>query len=268
MRRRERVRGATPREGGLRARALVALACVLAAAASCTTTGSGTASGTTGARPTASGTARPTTVAPSTSTSTSSEPAPDTGGPEPTPTVPDPAAGRSTAEVLGPLRIEDRLPDASGYRRQEWPHWLDTDGDGCDARNQALRGASRVPASVASRCKVTGGSWVSDYDGFTADDPGAFDVDHVVPLENAYLSGGASWSTDRRAAYANDQAGLWVVSASSNRSKGARSPDQWRPPERASWCTYARRWVAIKVQWDLTATSAERDALGQMLDTC
>jgi hypothetical protein len=35
-----------------------------------------------------------------------------------------------------------------------------------------------------------------------------------------------------------------------------------------SWCRYARAWVSVKVTWSLSATTAERDALGQMLDTC
>lgn len=193
---------------------------------------------------------------PSTSSGTGGLPGP--GGPGAPP----------TREQLARMAIDDAPRSADGYRRAEWPHWRDIDGDGCDARQQALVAASRTPAQVDVPCTVVAGDWVSAYDGKATSDPGDLDVDHVVPLEEAYRSGGWAWSTDQRTRYANDQVDLWVVSAASNRSKGAKAPDRWRPPDRSSWCTYAKRWVDIKVRWQLTATTAERDALGQMLDTC
>jgi len=174
----------------------------------------------------------------------------------------------STAPPLAALRINDQPHGAADYRRDEWPTWKDIDGDGCDARDQALIAASNPPAQVAGRCDVASGTWASAYDDKVLTASNQVDVDHVVPLENAHESGGWQWSTDQRARYANDQNDLWVVSSSSNRSKGARGPDQWRPPSHAVWCTYATRWLSIKVRWDLSATTSERDALGQMLDTC
>ncbi len=213
---------------------------------------------------------QPGTTSPVSTTSTTST--------VPTTSLPDPAATPSTAttvvagsidarQVLAPLVIDDG-PRPSGYRRDEWPHWKDIDGDGCDARDKALAAASTSVVRRAGHCRVVNGTWTSAYDGFTTTDPGKLDVDHVVPLANAFRSGGATWSTDQRARYANDQADLWVVSASANRAKGDRGPEEWRPPATGSWCTYAQRWVAIKVRWQLTATTDERDALGQMLDTC
>lgn len=172
----------------------------------------------------------------------------------------------TTRATLAAMSIDDR-PHTAGYRRDEWPTWKDIDGDGCDARQQALAAASTTPA-VRRGCKVESGHWTSPYDGKQATDPSDMDIDHVVPLENAYASGGWQWETDQRARYANDQADLWVVSSAANRSKGAHGPDQWRPPNEAIWCEYASRWVAIKVRWKLSATSDERDALGQMLDRC
>ena len=175
--------------------------------------------------------------------------------------------GFREAPPLAALRISDAPPPA-GYRRDDWPHWRDTDGDGCDARPQALRAASEIPAQPTSGCTVLSGRWISAYDGVVTTEPTSFDVDHVVPLADAHRSGGATWSTDRRALFANDQANLWVVSAASNRSKSDRSPDDWRPARQAVWCTYATRWLQIKVRWELTATTSERDALGTMLDSC
>ena len=127
-----------------------------------------------------------------------------------------------------------------------------------------------MPATVnrAGTCKVITGSWVSPYDDITTTAPGDFDVDHLVPLENAFRSGGWRWDTTRRRAFANNPSELVVASATSNRTKGSDPPNVWRPPNQQSWCAYATGWLAVKVTWELTATTEERDALGQMLDTC
>lgn len=171
-------------------------------------------------------------------------------------------------ELLAPLLIDDGPHTTDDYDRGAWHLWDDIDGDGCDARHQALRAASVVPAEVDEPCAVVAGEWVSAYDGFATTNPGDLDVDHVVPLADAHISGGWTWTAEQRRQYANDQENLWVVSASSNRSKRSSAPDRWRPANQTAWCEYAQRWTGIKVRWALTATTSERDALGQMLDTC
>jgi hypothetical protein len=171
---------------------------------------------------------------------------------------------------LAALQIDDRSTPDRRYVRDDWPHWADVEGNGCDARQDALIAWSMVPATVnrAGTCKVITGSWISPYDGITTTVPGEFDVDHLVPLENAFRSGGWRWDVTRRRAFANNPDELVVASATSNRTKGSDPPNAWRPPNRDSWCAYATGWVDVKVAWGLTATTEERDALGQMLDTC
>jgi hypothetical protein len=172
-------------------------------------------------------------------------------------------------EQLRSLPVDDRPAPDRPYRREDWKHWEDIDGDGCDARQQALIAQSITPAQVDPfTCTVVAGDWLSPYDGVEGSSPGDFDIDHVVPLENAHRSGGWQWTAAQRRLFANDQAELLVVSAASNRSKGSKTPDQWRPPHRASWCRYATTWVSVKATWGLTVTTEERDALGQMIDTC
>ena len=170
--------------------------------------------------------------------------------------------------VLEPLVIDDRPSPDRPYRREEWPHWEDIDGNGCDARDDALLRASQPPALVGSGCRVLSGSWVSPYDGVVTSDPAAIQIDHLVPLADAFASGGWRWEVGRRRLFANDQQELIAASAASNQAKGSKAPDEWRPPDRGVWCAYAVAWVRIKVTYDLTATTRERDALGQMLDTC
>lgn len=176
----------------------------------------------------------------------------------------------SARERLAVLAIDDRPSPQGDYRRDAWSHWDDIDGNGCDARQDALVAWSVEPTTIdrSRGCRVVAGNWVSPYDLVQSNNPSDFDVDHLVPLEDAFDSGGWNWTAERRRAFANDQAELVVASAHSNRSKGSKSPDEWRPDNRDSWCAYADGWIEVKSSWGLTATTSERDALGQMLDTC
>lgn len=183
------------------------------------------------------------------------------------------SAGASPASVdvratLAPLAIDDHPTPETVFRREEWPTWVDIDHDGCDAREQALIAQSTTPARVGPNCTVVAGTWTSPYDGVETTVPGELDADHLVSLANVHRSGGWRWDAATRRAYANDQAVLVMVTAHANRSKGDSAPDEWRPALESDWCAYATRWMALKIQWRLTATTTERDALGQMLDTC
>jgi len=164
------------------------------------------------------------------------------------------------------------VPSPPGYSRDLFPTWLDLDGNGCDAREDTLVAESLVTATVSdSGCEVLDGRWLSIYDGVEITESSDLDVDHLVPLAEAWRSGASGWDTTRRMAFANDLSfpnHLIAVTASTNRSKSDSPPNEWRPPRQESWCRYATAWVTIKLTWSLTATTAERDALGQMLDTC
>ena len=171
--------------------------------------------------------------------------------------------------VLGPLVVDDDPMPRFPYDRAQWADWVDLDGDGCNTREEVLLATSRTPAQVdPSSCRVIAGDWRSAYDGFTTPDPSSLDLDHIVPLENAHESGAWAWTPQQRAKFANDVANLWLVSASSNRQKGSRTPDEWRPDRVDAWCEYSQRWVEVKLAYRLTVTTSERDALGQMLETC
>jgi hypothetical protein len=77
---------------------------------------------------------------------------------------------------------------SSGYVRALFVHWTDTDRDGCDTREQVLIAESRTTARTGSGCSVSG-SWRSVYDGVTTTRASSFDIDHVVPLKEAWDSG-------------------------------------------------------------------------------
>ncbi len=90
-------------------------------------------------------------------------------------------------------------------------------------------------------------------------------------MKNAHDSGGWAWSAARREQYANhlvDPDHLIAVTKGANRSKGAKGPEEWRPPDEGYWCEYATDWTEVKMEWGLTMTQRETEAVIEMLDTC
>ena len=165
----------------------------------------------------------------------------------------------------------------AGYSREEFPHWAseaarygwnEPDGS-CDVRDAALiRDGEGV--EIDGDCSITAGSWLDPYTGRTLTDSSGVDIDHVVPLANAWRSGAgsAAWSNADREVYANDPEVLLSADAGTNRAKGDKGPEAWKPPNQYYWCEYARRWIWIKSDWRLTVNPAEKSSLRQMLGTC
>ena len=166
--------------------------------------------------------------------------------------------------------IPSTLPE---YSRGDWKHWTDADRDCQNARNEVLieESLTAVTFRTPDGCRVATGQWLAPYTNTVVTDPGNLDVDHMVPLGNAHQSGAWSWPAERKELYANhlaDPQHLIAVTASANRSKGARAPDKWKPEDESYWCQYAIDWVSIKNTWNLTATEPEHKALAEMLVSC
>lgn len=180
------------------------------------------------------------------------------------PTVTVSAEDLATArEQLADLTVAEAA-SMDGYTRDAFPHWKDPDGNGCDARDDTI---IRDRASgTASGCDVTGGRWTDPYGGDPTTDPSSYDIDHLVPLANAWRSGANAWNTDRRERIANDPANLLAVSASLNRQKGDKGPEAWLPPNTGFHTAYAVNWIAVKHAYDLHVTQAEHDTLTDLLD--
>lgn len=154
-----------------------------------------------------------------------------------------------------------------GYSRERFPHWRKT-GPNCNVRDTVLeRDGQDVQLD---NCNVVGGRWLSRYDDRTFTDPMDVDIDHIVPLANAWRSGADEWDDKRRGEFANDleRPQLIAVSKSTNRAKGDQDPSQWKPPNRDYWCQYAQDWIEVKHYWQLSVTTDEKAALADMLETC
>ncbi|WP_238017145.1 HNH endonuclease family protein [Dactylosporangium sp. AC04546] len=156
----------------------------------------------------------------------------------------------------------------SGYSRDLFPHWITISG-ACNTRETVLKrdGSSVVTDSA---CAATSGRWYSPYDGATWTAASDVDIDHVVPLAEAWRSGASSWTTAKRQSFANDltRPQLIAVTDNVNQSKGDQDPSTWQPPLSSYRCTYARMWIAVKYYWALTLQSSEKTALQSMLNTC
>ncbi|MYA02270.1 MAG: HNH endonuclease [Chloroflexi bacterium] len=193
-----------------------------------------------------------------------------------TPTSTDPAPAATAAEpqaavvVVDPTRLTVAPEVWGGYDRDLFPHWSDSDGDGCDTRQEVLiRDSAIEPAMHPERvCRVVAGEWWSAYDDWWTTDPAELHIDHLVPLAEAWESGARLWNEADREAFANDTAGLVAVSASANTAKGASDPADWLPPNEDVWCTYAAVWVEHKATWNLTADQSEYDTLAALALEC
>ncbi len=127
--------------------------------------------------------------------------------------------------------------DRAGYEHSKFKHWTDADKDGCNTRVEVLLEEAVVAPVQGPNCALTGGSWYSPYDDRYFDAARLLDVDHLVPLAEAWDSGASAWTAKEREAHANDlddARALIAASAASNRSKADKGPSEWLPSTRAT----------------------------------
>ncbi|MGH3679778.1 MAG: HNH endonuclease family protein [Natronosporangium sp.] len=168
-----------------------------------------------------------------------------------------------------PVAVEER----EGYSRSLFRHWVDADSDTCDTRREVLLEETVTMPEVGAGCQVTAdtGEWYSYYDQVTVNNAGSLDIDHMVPLAEAWDSGASDWTAARRQAFANDldaARSLVAVTARSNRAKADRDPAEWWVPAESGSCRYLADWVATKVRWQLAIDEAELSALQEHAGHC
>lgn len=187
--------------------------------------------------------------------------------PAPMPTPPGIPSGATAKNLLADLTVGTNTDDGN-YERDLFPTW-DTIEGACNTREYVLK-RDGTGVVTSSSCASTSGSWFSPYDGATWTAASDVDIDHMVPLKNAWISGANAWTTSKREQFANDitRPQLWAVTDNVNQEKSDQSPDKWKPPLSSFYCTYASAWVQVKSYWDLSITSAEKTALTSMLNTC
>ena len=156
-----------------------------------------------------------------------------------------------------------------GYERALFKLWIDADSDGCDTREEVLIEEAVIKPKIGKSCTLMGGTWLSPYDGVKTTKASSLDIDHLVPLSEAWKSGAWAWSAEQRQAFANDvddPRALIAVSLGQNRSKGDKDPAQWLPPKGV--CTYIADWISIKARYQLSVDPIEAAFLTTKVKSC
>lgn len=176
------------------------------------------------------------------------------------------STGRPTSASVAQLRVADRGGYPAYSRAAFGPGWADPDRNGCDARNDVLRrDLTAVRLRRGSNCIVESGTLSDRYTGKTITfkrgygTSGAVQIDHVVPVADAWRSGAWRWTPAQRAAFYNDPRNLVAVAGPVNQAKSDKAADRFLPA--VNKCRYAATVVTVKVTYSLTVTPAERAAL-------
>ncbi|MFE9659502.1 DUF1524 domain-containing protein [Streptomyces sp. NPDC005955] len=174
----------------------------------------------------------------------------------------------ATARVYLAQLNEAPEGSSAGYSRSKFPHWSTVSGT-CNAREVVLERDGTDVVQNAS-CAAVSGTWFSEYDDATWTVASDLDIDHVVPLSEAWRSGADGWTNSARQGFANDlvRPQLIAVTDNVNQAKGDKDPAEWLPPSASYHCVYARMWVQVKKHYALDVDTAEKAALQGILNSC
>lgn len=163
------------------------------------------------------------------------------------------------------------------YKRDKFgARWADVNHTGCDTRNEILaRDMTQVIYKPGTHdCVVLSGSLDDPYTGETIlfergqGTSEKVQIDHVVALKDAWVSGAWRWEDSQRLEFANDPLNLLAVDGSANQEKSDLSADGWLPANKSYLCDFAVRQVAVKKKWELSVTQDEKRALADVLSKC
>ena len=164
----------------------------------------------------------------------------------------------------------------TGYSRAQFgPAWEDVDGNHCDTRDDILRrDLIQVVLKPGSTCVVLSGVLHDPYTGKTihllrgVKTSAAVQIDHIVPLADAWRNGAASWSVTLRLHYANDPYVLVAADGPANEAKGDSDASGWLPTWKPDRCQYVAHQLAVKSKYRLWLTAAEKKAIAAVLVGC
>ncbi|MEX5295739.1 excalibur calcium-binding domain-containing protein [Kocuria sp. CPCC 205268] len=151
--------------------------------------------------------------------------------------------------------------------------WIDADGDCEDTRNEVLA-RDLTGITSADGCTVAAGTLADPYTGASIDfvrgvaTSSDVQVDHVVSLGNAWVTGARRLSPADRVALANDPLNLLAVDGAANGAKSDLDASGWLPPNRAFACEMVSVQIAVKSRYGLWVTAPEKNAMAEVLSGC
>lgn len=169
-------------------------------------------------------------------------------------------------------RQAPQQPKQPYNRQQHFGGWINDpyDKECLNTRAKVLIRDSKRPVVFRdnNKCVVAGGSWYDPYTGRTWQSASDIQIDHVVPLKHAFVTGAWKWDFKSRCVYGNfmaDNYHLLPVQGRENMSKGDSSPDDYMPPLAQSACGYVQIWLQIKLAWGLVIYPREADAINSYI---
>lgn len=168
--------------------------------------------------------------------------------------------------LLAWLQFNQKPPTPSQpyVREHHFGVWVDFKGDESCLNTRAMvlvRDSSTQPKmSPSNPCVVASGTWFDPYTNRNYTQANQVEIDHVVPLKNAYISGAYKWPWRMRCSYFNyvgNRFHLMPVESSTNRNKSDKSVEEWLPPNRKFHCEYVANWLRIKAIWRLMMSEQE-----------
>lgn len=204
----------------------------------------------------------------------------DTSAKESTLTSSYPSSSQSPQKKLSNLPVKGRAPKTNYDRALFGAPWSDdvtVEGghNGCDTRNDILRrdlsGAGFQPGNS---CIVLSGVLNDPYTGEAIpyqrepESLSPIQIDHIVPLLDAWQKGAQGWDELTRRNFANDPINLQATTAAVNQEKGSGDAATWLPDNKSYRCTYAARIVDVKTRYGLWITADEHETLAFLLNDC
>lgn len=180
---------------------------------------------------------------------------------------------------LNALPVKDWAPK-NGYDREQFGvAWSDDVSvelghNRCDTRNDILRRDMKDAKLDTDGCKVLSGTLADPYTGKNItfkqgrESSAAVQIDHIVALSNAWLTGAQDISPEQRRNLANDPRNLLAVDGPTNQGKGDSDAGEWLPPRKDYQCTYVAKQIEVKTIYKLWVTRAEHDSMAKVLSGC
>jgi hypothetical protein len=186
------------------------------------------------------------------------------------------AAQSSAEKILDSLAVKGRAPKTGYDRAQFGQRWADVNRNGCDTRNDILQRdlANIVFKPGTHSCVVLSGDLIDPYSGTTINfvrgniTSMEVQIDHVVALGNAWVTGAFKLTLEKRTEFANDPLNLLAVKGVLNSQKQDGDAATWLPPLKSYRCTYVSKQIAVKAKYGLWVTAPEKAAMKSVLAKC
>lgn len=176
------------------------------------------------------------------------------------------STGKQSSTSVRSLKVGPKVSNPKYDRDTQFGDWVDSDGNNCDTRNDILRrDLTAVKLRAGSKCIVESGSLRDRYTGNVlpfkrgVETSRTVQIDHIVPLADAWRSGAHKWTQAQRVKFANDPTNLIAVEGFINQFKSDKTADAYLPPANA--CRYAATVITVKTKYSLFVSRAELAAL-------